>query len=101
MRLSRFLALPEETGSIDLAHSSFAAEGDLSFAALAKADREGDYASLLQQLTSISFELSELGLVLTETARQDMTAGIESMMGPIPLLREYAPGWYTAVLCRR
>lgn len=41
-------APPEETGSIDLTNPSFAADGDLRFAALAEANREGDYGSLLQ-----------------------------------------------------
>lgn len=79
---------PEDLGSIDLAHSSFTAEGDLRFAALAEADQEGEFAALLHQLRSVSFELSDLALVLTETARQEITAGIESMLGPMPLLQE-------------
>ena len=81
-------AFPEGAGSIDLKSSSFGAQGDLRFANLAEGGMAGGYASVLRQLKSISFELSDLGLVLTEAVREEMTAGIEGMVGPMPLLRE-------------
>ena len=51
-------------------------------------DAAGWLAEGWRHLKSISFELSDLGLILTEAFREEMTAGIEGMVGPMPLLRE-------------
>ena len=77
---------PDDTGSMTLGGYDFEAKGDLNMSDLMKANMEGNYASLLWKVESVSVELSDFGIELTEAAREEMLTELETTVGPMPLL---------------